>query len=265
MPPATSTLPGIPEYFRVYHRSRGCHFALGSVLPYAAHGRASVDQRQRSAPGGDVGGRACPLIVMKETLSTLSPRPQGHGGRAGSTTTPAMRRRTSMSSGVIVFLSGLCRLFCLGVLCLLLRHGQVDQQRDREGRTVRSPSGTRLSTLRGSDLHKRQTRGPRDQSRDAAEDAPTSRWSRNSFRSPRLDIDDSNQATADLHAREDLLLDHYSSRSPVSRAIRIPIEPSHGGDCQEAVCLSAAGGQSGDGQGREARRGLRKPACGGLR
>ena len=31
------------------------------------------------------------------------------------------------------------------------------------------------------------------------------------FPEPRLDIDDGNQATADLHAREDLLLDHYST------------------------------------------------------
>ena len=30
------------------------------------------------------------------------------------------------------------------------------------------------------------------------------------FPTPRLDIDDGNQDTADLHAREDLLLDHYS-------------------------------------------------------
>src|SRR5580698_2941526 len=48
-----------------------------------------------------------------------------------------------------------------------------------------------------------------------------------SFPSPRLDIDDGNQATADLHAREDLLLDHYSSgengtiRIPITRAMEL--------------------------------------------
>ena len=31
------------------------------------------------------------------------------------------------------------------------------------------------------------------------------------FPTPRLETDDGNQDTADLHAREDLLLDHYSS------------------------------------------------------
>jgi hypothetical protein len=44
-----------------------------------------------------------------------------------------------------------------------------------------------------------------------------------SFPSPRLDIDDGNQATADLHAREDLFLDHYSVSQGGSSSIRIPI------------------------------------------
>lgn len=43
------------------------------------------------------------------------------------------------------------------------------------------------------------------------------------FPSPRLDVDDGNQATADLHAREDLLLEHYSSM-PGQPGVRIPIE-----------------------------------------
>jgi hypothetical protein len=46
-----------------------------------------------------------------------------------------------------------------------------------------------------------------------------------SFPEPRLDIDDGNQSTADLHAREDLLLDHYSrSAEEGSNVVRIPIE-----------------------------------------
>lgn len=42
------------------------------------------------------------------------------------------------------------------------------------------------------------------------------------FPGPQLQTDDGNQATADLHAREDLLLDHYSSVP--GQAIRIPID-----------------------------------------
>jgi hypothetical protein len=44
------------------------------------------------------------------------------------------------------------------------------------------------------------------------------------FPGPRLDIDDGNQATADLHAREDLLLEHYSLVDGQPGTIRIPIE-----------------------------------------
>jgi hypothetical protein len=49
----------------------------------------------------------------------------------------------------------------------------------------------------------------------------------NAFPNPRLDIDDGNQATADLHAREDLYLDHYSTvpgeplRIPIDRAMEL--------------------------------------------
>jgi hypothetical protein len=45
-----------------------------------------------------------------------------------------------------------------------------------------------------------------------------------SFPEPRLDIDDGEQGTADLHAREDLLLDHYSSVDGQPGTIRIPID-----------------------------------------
>jgi len=44
------------------------------------------------------------------------------------------------------------------------------------------------------------------------------------FPEPRLDIDDGNQATADLHAREDLLLEHYSTVDGAPGTIRIPID-----------------------------------------
>jgi hypothetical protein len=46
----------------------------------------------------------------------------------------------------------------------------------------------------------------------------------NVYPEPRLDIDDGNQATADLHAREDLLLENYSLVDGKPGTIRIPIE-----------------------------------------
>ena len=45
-----------------------------------------------------------------------------------------------------------------------------------------------------------------------------------SFPSPRVDTDDGDQAIADMHAREDLLLDHYSSSASQPGTIRIPVE-----------------------------------------
>ena len=43
------------------------------------------------------------------------------------------------------------------------------------------------------------------------------------FPTPRLDIDDGEQSTADLHAREDLLLNYYSTSTGEGSNIRIPI------------------------------------------
>ncbi|HVJ08979.1 MAG TPA: hypothetical protein VM554_11390 [Acidisarcina sp.] len=44
------------------------------------------------------------------------------------------------------------------------------------------------------------------------------------FPTPRLQSDDGNQETADLHAREDLLLDHYTWVNREKGQVRIPIE-----------------------------------------
>ena len=47
------------------------------------------------------------------------------------------------------------------------------------------------------------------------------------FPTPRLDADDSNQSTSDLHAREDLLLSHYTAIEPgqgTPGGVRIPID-----------------------------------------
>ncbi len=45
-----------------------------------------------------------------------------------------------------------------------------------------------------------------------------------SFPTPRLDADDGNQGIADVHSREDLLLEHYSTTDASGNAVRIPIE-----------------------------------------
>ncbi len=80
------------------------------------------------------------------------------------------------------------------------------------------------------------------------EDGPTSRWAKTvdirqlgnlpnnpemqnkvaeltqQFPTPRVQVDDGNQDVADLHAREDLLLDNYSWVDATHAKVRIPIE-----------------------------------------
>ena len=60
------------------------------------------------------------------------------------------------------------------------------------------------------------------------------------FPNPRLDIDDGNQATAELHAKEDLLLDHYSSIPGDSSTIRIPISRAMELIAQRGLPVNAA-------------------------
>jgi hypothetical protein len=84
--------------------------------------------------------------------------------------------------------------------------------------------------------------------RMAREDGPNSKWTKTmdvrelgnmpnnpemqnkvaeltrTFPTPRVQTDDGNQDVADLHAREDLLLDHYSWVDQSQGKVRIPIE-----------------------------------------
>ncbi|MDP9039843.1 MAG: hypothetical protein M3O02_11325 [Acidobacteriota bacterium] len=60
------------------------------------------------------------------------------------------------------------------------------------------------------------------------------------FPQPRLDIDDSNQSTADLHAREDLLLEHYSTVDGHPDQVRIPIERAMQLIAQRGLPVAAA-------------------------
>jgi hypothetical protein len=64
------------------------------------------------------------------------------------------------------------------------------------------------------------------------------------FPTPRLDIDDGNQATADLHAREDLLLNHYSTIEGGGGAIRIPISRAMELIAQRGLPVNAAAASS---------------------
>jgi len=60
------------------------------------------------------------------------------------------------------------------------------------------------------------------------------------FPTPRLEADDGEQDVADLHAREDLLLDHYSTIDGQPGAVRIPIGHAMDLIAQRGLPLAAA-------------------------
>jgi hypothetical protein len=75
----------------------------------------------------------------------------------------------------------------------------------------------------------------------------------NTFPEPRLEDDDSAQQTADLHTREDLLLDHYSRATDPYPIIRIPIERAMQLIVQRGLPLAEGAQNAQPAQGKEAR------------
>lgn len=145
-----------------------------------------------------------------------APEPKGHGGPRDHEN-PGYEVVDVNVQGVIVFLAGLSGflliffLFCFGMgkvinNALSKQDGPVTKWNQASTFAGAANNGGKREDLASNpDLQQK-----------------TFRQMTESFPDPRLDIDDSNQGTADLHAREDLLLDYYSS-VPGQQAIRIPI------------------------------------------
>jgi hypothetical protein len=151
-----------------------------------------------------------------DTLNPL-PQPRGHAGPRDDEN-PGYETTDVNVSGVIVFLSGLMGFLVVFFgLCFVLGKVINNGLEKSDGPVTK---WNQMSALAGAAT----TGGKRE---DLASNAEMQQRSlaqmTKTFPSPRLDIDDGNQATADLHAREDLLLEHYSS-VPGQQAVRIPIE-----------------------------------------
>jgi hypothetical protein len=115
-------------------------------------------------------------------------------------------------SGVIVFLGGLMGfLVIFFVVCFGIGKLINNQLSESDGPTDKWHA---KSVLEGGGKREDLTSNAVMQQKELAQMTQ-------SFPTPRLDTDDGNQATADLHAREDLLLEHYSSNNGT---VRIPIE-----------------------------------------
>lgn len=121
-------------------------------------------------------------------------------------------------SGVAVFLAGLFGfvliffVFCYGMgkvinTAIEKQDGPPDKWHPASVMEAAGPDGKRQDMTSNAEMQQKELQ-----------------QMTSSFPTPRLDIDDGNQAIADLHAREDLLLEHYSSDPKAPGSIRIPIE-----------------------------------------
>ena len=131
-----------------------------------------------------------------------------------SSETPGYETTDVNVGGVVVFLAGLMGfLVVFFVFCYVMGKVINGQLQEADGRADKWHQSAAADNGKRQDLASNPEMEQKELNRLTS-----------SFPEPRLDIDDGNQATADLHAREDLLLDHYSASPAEGQAIRIPIE-----------------------------------------
>lgn len=122
--------------------------------------------------------------------------------------------------GIITFVAGLAGflviffIFCFFMgkainYALAKQDGPVDKWHAGQGTLGETPRGQKREDLTSNAVMEQR------QLAEITQNFPT----------PRLETDDGNQDTADLHAREDLLLDYYSTSADLpAGTIRIPID-----------------------------------------
>src|SRR6202051_4375731 len=125
------------------------------------------------------------------------------------------------AGGVAVFLAGLFgSVFIFFLLCYglgILINGGIKKD---DGPTTKWNT---LSAFAGADAFTGAAKGKRqDLASNPEMQQREFQQMTSTFPEPRLDIDDGNQATADLHAREDLLLNNHSV-APRTGPFRIPL------------------------------------------
>ena len=117
-------------------------------------------------------------------------------------------------NGVIVFLSGLLGfVFVFFIFCFIMGRVINHEFLREDGPPTKWQRETPAGTGKRENLASNPEMDQKQLQRMVA-----------IFPTPRLDVDDGNQATADLHAKEDLLLDHYSTIGGQPEGVRIPID-----------------------------------------
>jgi hypothetical protein len=149
------------------------------------------------------------------------PKPNPHPSAKFDAEHPGYEVTDVNTKGVVVFLGGLVSfLVVFFVLCYAMgkaiNYGLLKQDVDEASKSPISAGSPAAIQRRGASL----SSNPEQEQADAAKIAQ-------SFPTPRIPTDDDNQETADMHAREDLLLEHYTHADPAEGpegTIHIPIE-----------------------------------------
>jgi hypothetical protein len=155
---------------------------------------------------------------MPTNDNELHPKPGPHELHVRDSESPGYEVTDVNAGGIAVFLAGLFGsvlvffLFCF-VMGKVINSALVKEDGPTTKWNTQSLfAGAQTTNGKRQDL----ASNPEMQQRELQQMTST-------FPEPRLDIDDGEQATADLHSREDLLLDHYSVAPGEGNSIRIPI------------------------------------------
>jgi hypothetical protein len=145
-------------------------------------------------------------------------QPGAHDPHVRDTESPGYETTDVNASGIAVFLAGLFgSVLVFFLFCFVMGKVINSAIEKADGPPTK---WNKLSAFSGAEA----TNGKRqDLASNAEMQQKEFQQMTSTFPEPRLDIDDGEQATADLHAREDLLLDHYSVAPGEGASIRIPI------------------------------------------
>jgi hypothetical protein len=168
-----------------------------------------------------------------------SNKPVAHDAHKRSDESPGYETTDVNVGGVSVFLAGLFGfVLVFFVVCFVIGKVINTAFEKEDGPTTK---WNKVSTFAGAETMggKRQDLASDPEMKQKAFQQMTA-----TFPEPRLDIDDGNQATADLHAREDLLLDHYSVVPGEGGSVRIPISRAMELIAQKGLPVSAQPGST---------------------
>ncbi len=141
-----------------------------------------------------------------------NPTPHGHGGPR-SDENPGYEISDINVHGIVVFLAGLSGFVLIFFVVCFGLGKVINSALAKNDGPVTKWNQTGISSGDGENL----ATNPEMQQKALQQITKT-------FPQPVLEPDDGLQATSDLHAREDLLLEHYSTSPKESNQVRIPID-----------------------------------------